>query len=413
MIKKQYYGKLILILYRLIGSSIILVGIYNVLFGIYNINPIEYGKLFRDRTLYQEEFFKRSVQYGKWYQTYGEEFFNCSNEIVSRKYPDYLDSNFVDDSNMLSLTLGRISKKTRSWFESNKATNCHILKDVSLVISHCDKSVGWIFEYFIPKGFEFQNITIYSKCGQDEVVGAPINNKTTIVRLPNVGRCDHTYAHHLNQLDVTKLSKDHIVLFLKDNNYQVTGETMDMMEMLQTAYINGFACLKLKHPNEKPKIDVCPTYSAYFHTSSLRTMVMAATYIRETKRDKTKDEDFFSPYEHLGHFVDSLDLTLPGPLVPVCFGGLFAATVSQIEKGKSVWGKLENGLSRGNNIEEGHFVERLWAASLSKRPSASSMLKLVDRMSELIPVNIDTVHVAGSVGLFCPERKQKKRIRPN
>merc|ERR1712232_1481808 len=99
--------------------------------------------------------------------------------------------------------------------------------------------------------------------------------------------------------------------------------------------------------------------------------------------------------------------TLPGPLAPVCFGGLFAASVSQIEKGKSIWGNLENKLTRGDNIEESHFTERLWAALLSKRPSASSMLKLVDRISQLEVFSF--VDVAGSIRLYCPERKPKKR----
>merc|ERR1712232_59515 len=209
-------------------------------------------------------------------------------------------------------------------------------------------------------------------------------------------------AYHLNQLDTTKLSKDHIVFFLKDNNYQVIkGETMEMMEMIQTAYINGFACLKSKHPMDDGKLDVCPAYSAYFHTSSLRTMVMPVRYSRVEGRDDPKD--FYSDYEHLGHFADSLNLTLPRPLAPVCFGGLFAASVSQIEKGKSIWGNLENKLTRGDNIEESHFTERLWAALLSKRPSASSMLKLVDRISQLEVFSF--VDVAGSIRLYCPERK--------
>jgi hypothetical protein len=44
----------------------------------------------------------------------------------------------------------------------------------------------------------------------------------------------------------------------------------------------------------------------------------------------------------------------------------FAASVENIYKqNMNMWMKLEISLTRGDNIEEGHFVERSWAALLS------------------------------------------------
>lgn len=313
-------------------------------------------------------------------------------------YPDYLDRNFVDESDILSLTVSMISPKSLDWFKTKS-----MKFEVSLVVSHCDKHIGWIFDEYIPKDFKLKNVTIYTKCGND-VGGAPENS--TIIQLPNVGRCDHTYAHHLEQLDTTALAKDHIVLFLKDNNYQVSVDAMSLAELLQTAYINGFACLKNWHPKENPTIKVCPSYSSYFLTTSLKKTVMPVAYNRE-ERDKT--DGFFSDYENLGHWLESLNLTLPGPLTQVCFGGQFATTSSQIEKHKSQWGNLKNGLSRGNNIEESHFAERTWAGLLSKRLSTKATMQLINRLKEVF---IDKpIDQAGTLQLYCPERENARGRR--
>ena len=324
---------------------------------------------------------------------------------IDMSYPDHLDRNFVDDSDTISLTVSRLSSKTMDWFQSNKSLKFN----VSLVISHCDKSVGWIFDDFIPKNFTLKNVTIYTKCGND-VEGAPEN--TTIIKLPNIGRCDHTYAYHLNQLNTTALSKDHILLFLKDNNYQVATGGTNMTELLKTAYINGFSCLNAWHPKERPKIKVCPKFSSYFTTESLVKAIMPKAYSREEHRDKTAG--FFSQYYNLGHWLESLNLTLPTPLTPVCFGGQFATTSSQIEKLKSKWGNIEKGLSRADNIEESHFTERMWAGLLSKRLSDVSTLKIISRLRE---VHIrDPIDQAGTMALYClerPERRKRKYIDPN
>mmetsp|Transcript_25550 Transcript_25550/g.60424 ORF Transcript_25550/g.60424 Transcript_25550/m.60424 type:complete len:525 (-) Transcript_25550:276-1850(-) len=55
-------------------------------------------------------------------------------------------------------------------------------------------------------------------------------------------------------------------------------------------------------------------------------------------------------------------------IVPVCFGGRFMTTLNQIINNGNVndWTPMLESLSRGDNIEEGHYMERMWAALLSK-----------------------------------------------
>jgi hypothetical protein len=53
-------------------------------------------------------------------------------------------------------------------------------------------------------------------------------------------------------------------------------------------------------------------------------------------------------------------------VVEVCFGGVFMTTVQRImDAPVGNWSVLIEGLSRGDNIEEGHFMERLWAGLLA------------------------------------------------
>lgn len=71
-------------------------------------------------------------------------------------------------------------------------------------------------------------------------------------------------------------------------------------------------------------------------------------------------------FNFLGSFVTSLHVGPFPNVVHVCYGGVFAASVSNIKKTKSsVWNTVENILSRGDNIQEGHYMERSWGMLLS------------------------------------------------
>ena len=53
-------------------------------------------------------------------------------------------------------------------------------------------------------------------------------------------------------------------------------------------------------------------------------------------------------------------------LWPVCYGGLFGATRTAIHRtSKASWEQLRDSLTRGDNIEEGHYAERSWAGLLA------------------------------------------------
>jgi hypothetical protein len=67
-------------------------------------------------------------------------------------------------------------------------------------------------------------------------------------------------------------------------------------------------------------------------------------------------------------------------LVQGCYGGNFVVRGSNLyRQDLSVWKKLEQGLRRGDNIEEGHLQERSWGPLLAEALS-------IDIRNELLAV---------------------------
>jgi hypothetical protein len=83
---------------------------------------------------------------------------------------------------------------------------------------------------------------------------------------------------------------------------------------------------------------------------------------------KNSKFDFVSQYKDLGTFYQNVLRADPLPeIVLVCYGGVFAAAVDNIKRvNSSVWEAAEIALRRGDNIQEGHYMERLWGSLLSK-----------------------------------------------
>jgi hypothetical protein len=119
--------------------------------------------------------------------------------------------------------------------------------DFDVVVSHCSGDLAWLKRKLavLGKSFSMRSIVIFSKCGK-HVTGAP--GQATVVRLPNVGRCDHTYAKYMvdrcsNASERAKASN--VVLFIKDTTWLHQGQSVetplaDVVSM--AAGPSGFGC---------------------------------------------------------------------------------------------------------------------------------------------------------------------------
>ena len=105
-------------------------------------------------------------------------------------------------------------------------------------------------------------------------------------------------------------------------------------------------------------------------------------------------ESFKSRHENLGSWYASLGAGASPELSQVCYGGVFAASVSNIQKrNMSVWKSVEKSLSRGNNIQEVRYAERSWA-SLLATPLQSFQVEALVGKSDGVYLNKSSMHGA-------------------
>jgi hypothetical protein len=250
---------------------------------------------------------------------------------------------------------------------------------IDLVVSHCDLSIDWIFEWAAP--LEFRNITIFSKC-DIAVIGAPANSK--IIRIGNVGRCDHTYAYYMANYYHESSSNSDYVLFLKDNNNEHRNHYTrhkKLNEMITLSNEFGFACheeINWVFPDIKRSTRdwwlgglLHPiTQISYYHDWNQLQKFKVKEYSRLGRDDNSQ---FISQYgNNLGDYAKKM-LIEPSSettssssssettriIVPVCYGGNFLfRRKDNLSRSRDFWERIESSLSRGNNIAEGHFMER-------------------------------------------------------
>ena len=236
--------------------------------------------------------------------------------------------------------------------------------------------LSWMEDFLGRQSIE--SLTIYSKCGQ-KVHGAPKLAK--IVTLDNVGRNDHTYAYHISRIVsedrvlYPKSDPSHVFIFLKDNrktSLQVGGKWRSLDEILRIISIKEFACAMELNLHVKWRGNQFSETSPFHDTSQLMTYTKSEYASRElTYGNINQDEiePFKSKYDNLSHWLIASPFSPPQStaLTLVCYGGSFGTSLEALDKFSATeWRFLVSSLSRSNNIEEGHFAERIWGMILSK-----------------------------------------------
>jgi len=289
----------------------------------------------------------------------------------------------------------------------------------TLVLTFCKHQLEWLHDYCV--GTSFRAMTIYSKCGHDDIALAFISSQScamnvSLVRLPNVGGVDHAIAFHISNLPSTTDPRE-IILFVKDTFLEVhqrrsTIRSFEDIIRLAVAPL-GFGCglkptlpprprfysekfkrtfLCVKHilkklfsKSEADKDGLCYSHDekiSVWHKTNILMSFHMATYSRGRENDR--DESFKSTLS-FSRLLQDLNVSLPAPLTPVCYGGSFAAKVSHILRVKEPVTKLMKYLSRGDNIIEGHYAERMWAGLLSSRIPLEAQSKLLSLSKTTFP----------------------------
>ena len=242
--------------------------------------------------------------------------------------------------------------------------------EISIVVSHCKSNIEWIKNY-IGNNYSIKEITIYSKCDKD-VEGLleleKLSPTVAVIKMPNVGRCDHTFAHwinsHYESIEKERDGND-IVMFLKDNGRH-QSEYLPIDELFSHVSNTGFGCVvkptSVCGKEEGINDMLVPTMQ---HTRRFLEIFSSSEY-RRLKRDN--NSHFVSEkYADLKSWEEDMGFVIPeSETLPICFRGLFAAQKKQfLNQAKTSWEQMELSLSRGDNIVESHYAERLWAPILS------------------------------------------------
>eukprot|EP00934_Nitzschia_sp_Nitz4_P003278 Nitzschia sp. Nitz4//scaffold532_size3572//335//1557//NITZ4_009263-RA/size3572-snap-gene-0.2-mRNA-1//1//CDS//3329554116//3268//frame0 len=284
---------------------------------------------------------------------------------------------------------------TGSMLQSDQISSSDSIS-LSIVVSHCEKPVGWIADYVglgdgssLPAQTQvgnviLQDVTIVSKCGQEVVAGA----------IPG-SRVMRSFVRKLDAQCVKKVPfvlKDElnsVVLFMKDNSYRMNStEYRSLKDVLDIIRGSGFACIE------------APSRARSWQTSIYHNFYSMITYYRtqyygtdpgafkaNIKGIQQKSPFLVANLSTFNEWVDTMGIFEPimrssimyshslnasYPLMPVCYGGIFGTSLFQIlQNDVTIYNDVVHSLSRADNILEGHFAERSWAALLSHVPHPS------------------------------------------
>ena len=192
-----------------------------------------------------------------------------------------------------------------------------------------------------------------------------------------MGRNDQVYAEYLATRHHSLPAQ---VFFLKDSSFHYGGHDLKKYErsavqMAQELRTRGFSCGRAPPHCAPPHCGPAGNGSQWHERRQLEAFVLRNYKEKHTQRLRggaPVNATFKSPTHSIGAWLASV-LSQPTyselrarEVWPVCYGGSFAARREQILRVSAAdWAALAKSLSRADNLEEGHYMERSWAALLS------------------------------------------------
>jgi len=276
--------------------------------------------------------------------------------------------------------------------QNSGSIRSHIIS-IQIVVAYCDGDLEEVWTTIRQleqqsDAYVIREVYLYSKCSTALTL-AKAPPHVRIIHLSNVGRCDHTYLHHI----VSTLYRDEsrkpsdVVVFLKDSNtvHQPGYDTVSVDAMLQRAATKevAFACGLMPGSFGKYR-----SLSSWHDAKTLlefkKSRYRNVASMHEV-RDKAAFEGDFRNMKEWLEKTTKISTPRDGDIIQVCYGGVFATSVYSIRRWEhSMWVRLKHSLERGDNIEESHFMERTWAYLLSPSPSAATTRALIQMSRGII-----------------------------
>jgi hypothetical protein len=210
-----------------------------------------------------------------------------------------------------------------------------------VIITRYNEKIDWI-SYIIDS---VDQVIIYNKGSNDNLFKEPITSpKIIIKKLPNIGRIDHTIAYHIlenwDNLPSTLISLPaSILMCLKKGHY--LNAMRKRFNMVNERY-HGYYSPRFHKVN--PKV--------YNYTID--------NYQAEGYCNKNNNPFIKSEYPDFRAWKEAIIDTRP--IRYIGMRGMFMVSKDNIlHIDKKIYENLLTSLSVGDNIENGHFAERIWA----------------------------------------------------
>jgi len=214
---------------------------------------------------------------------------------------------------------------------------------VACVITRYNETIDWI-EYINPKVDIFY---IYNKGLNQNLfknkVSPEIEKKLKIIQSPNVGRIDHTIAYHIVKNWDT----------LEDTLIFLPGSIL--MCYAKGSYLSGI----------NKRIDILRERYRGFFAPRFNKVSRNFNYSIDNYRAEgicNRNDNPFIKSEYPDFQTWKAAIIDDRPLRYVAMRGMFAVCRENIKHvSKSIYENILASVSVGDNIENGHFAERIWA----------------------------------------------------
>jgi hypothetical protein len=223
----------------------------------------------------------------------------------------------------------------------------------TVIVTRYNEKIDWI-EYIIEN---IDQIIVYNKGTNDDLFKNYVPPaKVVIVKLPNIGRIDHTIAHYIlenwENLPDTLISLPASILMCAKKG----------------SYLNAI----------RKRVDNVERYHGFYSPRFHKVNPSQFNYTIDNYQAEgycNKNNNPFIKSEYPDFRAWKLALIDDRPIRYLGMRGMFIVSRENILHIKrSIYENLLTSLSVGDNIENGHFAERIWA-HLFRQYSFDSQIK--------------------------------------
>ena len=236
------------------------------------------------------------------------------------------------------------------------------------------------------KNIELLRVSIYSKCGR--VPEKPdVRVPVSISEEENTGRNDQTWALHFARRSAARHhARTHACAHARTAPPPISalryGQLADLVIVVKDTHFDypvpAFAALAVPFDTLLDEIDTrsfacarrADSENSVWHARDALWQFRLSDY--RSALESTATTDFSPAAMDMAAFLqaslapEEFARLADEALHPVCYGGSFVVRRSSVAKiRRETWSRLADALSRYDNLEEGHFLERAWAALLS------------------------------------------------